>query len=90
MDKNNSGILQLLQDIKELLLGIGLILAAAALFLLSWIMWNTSSANIDTLTRLAGLVLLAFGCFHLWSGWTAHKVLEHGDGEEPKGGSHVS
>lgn len=90
MDKKSDGMLQLLQDIKELLLGIGLILVAIALFLLGWIMRDTSSVNIDTLTRLAGLVLLAFGCFRLWNGWTAHKVLEHSDGEEPQGGPHVS
>ena len=91
MDKKNDGMLQLLQDIKELLLGLALILLAIGVFLLGWILRDMSSVNADELGGLAGLVLLAFGAFHVWNGWTAHTVQEKPAENEPsQGGPHGS
>lgn len=91
MDKKSDGMLQLLQDIKELLLGLALILLAISVLLLGWILENTSSLSIITLADLVGLILLAFGAFHVWNGWTAHTVQEKPAENEPsQGGPHGS
>lgn len=91
MGKKSDGMLQLLQDIKELLLGIGLILTAICVLLLGWVLQELSALDIGSLACLAGLALLVFGIFHVWNGWTAHKVLEQpAENEEEQGGSHVS
>jgi len=67
MDKNDS-VLYLLQDIKELLLGIALVLFAIALILLGGI-------STDFL-YIVGAVVLAYGGLHIWRGWTAHELIE--------------
>jgi len=70
MDKNDS-VLYLLQDIKELLLGVGLVLAAIALILLGQV--STEFLYI------VGAVVLACGGLFIWHGWTAHELVEKKD-----------
>ncbi len=72
MDKNNDSVLYLLQDIKELLLGIALVLFAIALILLG-------QAATDFL-YIVGAVVLACGGLFIWHGWSAHELVEKKDG----------
>ncbi len=83
MDQKEAGILALLQDIKGLLLGIALILFAIALILLGWVLRNDFSAEF--LYGLVAPVVLAYGGFHTWNGWTRHELIEKKD-EPPKEG----
>lgn len=79
MDQKEYSIPQLLQDIRELLLGIALILFAIALTLLELALRNAE------IYWIIGLVVLAYGGFHTWNGWTRRKVIEKND-ESPKQG----
>ena len=66
MDHYSENTLKLLQDIKELLLGI-------ALLLLAWL----TSGDVFLLLLVAGLIIILYGGVHIWHGWTAHEVVEH-------------
>lgn len=83
MDKKDDSVLSLLQDIKEILLGIALILFAIALILLGLALRN--DFNSEILYWIAGPVVLAYGGFHTWNGWTRHEVIQKND-ESPKQG----
>jgi len=72
VDKNSDSLLYLLQDIKELLLGIGLVLFAIALILLGRV-WTE-------FLYIVGAVVLACGGLFIWHGWTAHELVEKKDG----------
>jgi len=78
MDKNNDSVLYLLQDIKELLLGAGLVLFAIALILLGRV--------TAEFLYIAGAVLLACGGLFLWHGWSSHELAEK-KGGAPGGAS---
>jgi len=75
MDKNNDSALYLLQDVKELLMGVGLVLFAVALILLG----RVSTEGL----YIVGAVVLACGGLFLWRGWTAHELVEKKD-DAPK------
>ncbi len=72
MDKNNDSVLYLLQDVKELLLGAALVLFAIALILLGGV-WTE-------FLYIVGAVVLIYGGFHIWNGWTSHELIEKKDG----------
>lgn len=74
MDKKEEGVLFLLQDIKELLLGTALILLGIALILLGWALRDDVDAEF--LYWIAAPVVLAYGGFHVWNGWTRHELVE--------------
>ncbi len=83
MDQKEYSVPRLLQDIRELLLGIALILVAIALILLGLALRN--DVNSEILYWIAGPVVLAYGGFHTWNGWTRREVIEKND-ESPKQG----
>ena len=83
MDKKDDSVLSLLQDIKEILLGIALILFAIALILLGLALRN--DFNSEILYWIAAPVVLAYGGFHTWNGWTRREVIQKND-ESPKQG----
>lgn len=76
MDQQNGGVLKLLQDIKELLLGIALLLSGGILTGLGFVLADLTGTNAFLLFSVAGLVFLPFGGLHVWCGWTAHHVVE--------------
>ena len=87
MDKKDDSVLFLLQDIKELVFGIALILLGGILLYASIL----DSGAVE-LFALLGLPVLAYGVFHIWNGWTNHKPVEkNGEGKkkEEQGGPHA-
>jgi len=76
MDKKNDSVLYLLQDIKELLLGMALVLFAIALILLGLALIDSFNSEF---LFIVGPIVLAYGGFHIWHGWTAHKLVEKKD-----------
>lgn len=75
MHDTNDGVLALLQDIKEMLHGIVLILAGMFLCVVSaW--WGSGWA---VLTALAGLIVLIAGLAYAHRGYNRHEVVEKQD-----------
>ena len=72
MDTKDDSVLFLLQDIKEILLGIALILLAVAVGIMGWLLRN-AAFNAEGICLVADILLFAYGGFHVWNGWTAHK-----------------
>lgn len=77
MNHNSEGALKLLQDIKELLLGIALLLLGGILAGLGIALTDMTGYDVFLLLLVAGLIVLFCGGLHLWYGWTAHEVVEH-------------
>ena len=81
MDKKGDSALYLMQDIKELLLGIGLILASVALSCLGGVavflsgyyggIWEFAAVIIWVVSA----IVLLCGFAYVWHGWTEHKVV---------------
>ena len=77
MDHYSENTLKLLQDIKELLLGIALLLLGGIFTGLgTGLAWLTSG-DVFLLLLVAGLIIILYGGVHIWHGWTAHEVVEH-------------
>lgn len=72
MNHTDEGVLKLLQDIKELLLGIALLLLGGIFFIAGLLLLDT----VFVLLSVAGIVFLFCGGLHIWYGWTAHTVVE--------------
>ena len=88
MDQKDDGVLRLLQDIKEMLFGI-------ALILLGGIMVTTKSNGIislfDAIILLGGICLLLYGAYHVWNGKNHELGEKNGEpqNKEQQGGSHA-
>ena len=75
--KTDDGVLRLLQDIKEMLLGGILLLIGGLLVIAGFVVYLTILENMFfVLSLTGGLLLLFIGGLHLWHGWTAHEVVE--------------
>lgn len=75
MHDTNDGVLALLQDIKEMLHGIVLILVGLFLCVVSaW--WDSSWA---VLTAIIGLIVLIAGLTYAHRGYNRHEVVEKQD-----------
>ena len=74
--KMNDGVLRLLQDIKELLLGIALLLLGGILAGAGIGMAALTAYEVFLLLPVAGLIIVFLGGTHIWYGWTAHEVVE--------------
>ena len=87
MDTRDDSVLFLLRDIKELVFGIALSLLGGILLFASTLDWGA-----DELFLILSFPGLAYGIFHLWNGWTNHKLVEK-NGEvqkkEEQGGPHA-
>lgn len=77
MNHDNGDILKLLQDIKELLLGIALLLLGGVLAISGIGLTAVTRYDVFLLLPVAGLIVLFLGGIHIWYGWIAHKVVEH-------------
>ena len=80
MDQKNESVLRLLQDIKEMLFGIALILLGGIMVI----------RDSDGLILLGGVFLLLYGAYHVWNGKN-HELSEKNDEsqkQEQQGGSH--
>lgn len=72
MNDPHDDILTLLQDVKEMLYGVGLLLlggllSGMGLFVGSWC----------ALLLFLSIPLMLSGALHLWHGWQAHEVVVH-------------
>lgn len=82
MDKKDGSTLYLMQDIKELLLGIGLILSSVALTCLGGAavflsgFWGGTWEIVAVLSWFAAVVFLLCGLAYVWHGWTEHRVTD--------------
>ena len=65
----NDGILALLQDIKQMLFGCGILLPGIFLSILALF--------LSPLLPLAGIPVILSGCLRLWNGCTVHAILEN-------------
>ncbi len=91
MDKNNDSVLFLLQDIKEILLGIALILLAVAVGVMERLL-RDADFEVGGICLMVSILLFAYGGFHVWNGWTAHKLMEKNaepQKQEEQGGPHA-
>ena len=77
MDHNSEGILKLLQDIKDLLLGTALLLLGGIFAGLGAGLGGLTGSDVFLLLLVAGLIIILYGGVHIWHGWTAHEVVEH-------------
>lgn len=77
MDHYSEGILKLLQDIKELLLGTALLLLGGIFAGLGAGLGGLTGNDVFLLLLVAGLIIILYGGVHIWHGWTAHEVVEH-------------
>ena len=84
MNMNNDSVLFLLQDIKELVFGIALSLLGGILVFASTLDWEA-----DELCLILSFPVLAWAAFHIWNGWTRHKLIEKSEGAPRKGDSHA-
>ncbi|MCI8738653.1 MAG: hypothetical protein HFG10_00880 [Oscillibacter sp.] len=82
MDHTNEGVLKLLQDIKEILLGIALLLLGGILAGLGIGLAGLTGGGVFLLLPVAGFLILLNGGLHVWYGWTAHHVVEKIDDAE--------
>ena len=74
--KTDDGVLKLLQDIKEMLLGIALLLLGGILAGAGIGMAALTAYEVFLLLPVAGLIIVFLGGTHIWYGWTAHEVVE--------------
>lgn len=84
MDRQGDSALWLMQDIKEMLLGMGLILASVALTCLGGVavflsgyyggIWEFAAVMI----WFVSAIVLLCGAAYVWHGWTEHKVVNEG------------
>ena len=72
MDKEEGGIPRLLQDIKEMLFGIALILLGGIMVI----------RESDGIIVFGGVFLLLYGAYHVWNG--KNRELSEKNGESPK------
>lgn len=87
MDKKDDSVLFLLQDIKELIFGIALSLLGGILLLFA----SLDSGAVELFVLLS-LPVLAYGIFHIWNGWNAHRLTEKNakpQKQEEQGGPHA-
>lgn len=82
MDHTNEGVLKLLQDIKEILLGIALLLLGGILAGLGIGLAGLTGGGVFLLLPAVGFLILLNGGLHVWYGWTAHHVVEKIDEAE--------
>ncbi len=91
MDKKDDSVLFLLQDIKELLFGTALILLSVAIGIMGWLL-RDADFNVEGICLIANILFFAYGGFHIWNGWTAHKLIEENREarkQEEQGGPHA-
>lgn len=74
--KDNDGMLALLQDIKELLWGIALLLAGGFLCL-TGIIINFTIGNWGIVLFLFGIFVFIAGALYAYHGFSHHEVVEH-------------
>lgn len=73
--KDTEGLLALLQDIKEMLWGLILLLTGLALCALAWPVNN----GLALLPLMAGIIICASGLYYAYHGFTHHEVVEKKD-----------
>lgn len=71
LDRVNDGILAMLQDIKQMVFGCGLLLLGISLAMFAALFGFS-------LLWLGAIPFLFSGCLHIWNGWRAHEVVETG------------
>lgn len=76
--KDNDGMLALLQDIKELLWGIALLLAGGFLCL-TGIIINFTIGNWGIVLFLFGIFVFIAGALYAYHGFSHHEVIEKQD-----------
>ena len=76
--KDNDGMLALLQDIKELLWGIALLLAGGFLCL-TGIIINFTIGNWGLVLFLFGIFVFIAGALYAYHGFSHHEVIEKQD-----------
>ena len=76
--KDNDGMLALLQDIKELLWGIALLLAGGFLCL-TGIIINSTIGNWGIVLFLFGIFVFIAGVLYAYHGFSHHEVIEKQD-----------
>ena len=74
--KNSDGMLALLQDIKELLWGIALLLAGGFLCL-TGIIINSTISTWGSVLCLFGIFVFIAGVLYAYHGFSRHEVVEH-------------
>jgi len=77
--KGNDAVLALLQDIKDLLYGIGLLIFAGFICLIGAL---TLNSGFGLLILLVGIMILIYGILLLRRGYHHHEVLEQRDTTE--------
>ena len=77
--KGNDAILALLQDIKDLLYGIGLLIFAGFICLVGVL---TLDAGFGLLILLVGIMVLIYGILQMHRGYHHHELLEQQDTTE--------
>lgn len=73
--KGDDGILALLQDIKEMLFGIALLLSGIVLCLIG----AAVNGGVGVLLSIVGLVVVVAGLGYVHHGYTHHEVVEKRD-----------
>ena len=76
MEQMNDGILALLQDIKQMVLGCGLLLLGgilAVLFLLFELIF----------CWIISISLMISGFLYIWTGWNAHEIVSGPKNQDP-------
>ena len=73
--KGDDGILALLQDIKEMLFGIALLLSGIAPCLIG----AAVNGGVGVLLSIVGLVVVVAGLGYVHHGYTQHEVVEKRD-----------
>lgn len=77
VEQMNDGILALLQDIKQMVFGCGLLLLGGILTVL-FLLFELIFCWIISIS------LMISGCLYIWNGWSAHEVVHEPKAQEPK------
>ena len=91
MDKKDDSVLSLLQDIKEILLGIALILTSVGVGVMGRLL-EDAYFDVGAICLIANILLFAYGGVHVWNGWNAHRLTEKNakpQKQEEQGGPHA-